>query len=452
MSSRKKFSCGNVMPDYKVMAILILMFMSAMGYTIIKFVDAQQSESFPEIKITAPYNPPPRPHKDGEVIVGRESFTIRVYITFKCNASKVEIIGDAEGVCIEPPNTSESFTPREVAGNPDAEAYIISPDGKSDEIKEPKPTFTTYENRRAVLFVLPNISSGWVYDVRWRMSAPEELPKGADHIKIRLSILIKLYIPGETEPLPVGPYYKEIDVIKPPIIKYIVITLLVVAGFAILVLAGYLGFFRIFSTMDLVTIAIISAMQAIWVHIIGRLLVFQIVDRVPLAYNFAVADFPYILLLITAVILVRKPGTVSLTLFVYNLSSQIMGFYPFNPAWWSYPISEGLVPDLWILVRGDAILTDKIAFFRRNIPLEELETYPSNVIIKYLDGFIIGFFRGLTMQYLLLTVFIPYFYRISYSMGYVIYWLVIPWSIGNAIEGIISIPIAEEIKKSAATL
>ena len=447
-----RFKPKLVMPDIKATLFLVFIFLSALTYTVIKYVDAKENETMPELTITAPYNPPPRPHKDGEVIVGRESFTLRLYIIFKCNVDRIEIIGDTEGECIYPKGHDLRFVPIESDGNPDAYVYQVSPEGESNEMPNLEPSFTTYMNRRAVYFNLSNMSEDWAYDVRWRMSAPEELPSGVDYASIQLYILIRIYYPGDPEPVEYGPFPKIIRVVPPPVMNYIIITLLVVAGFGLLIVAGYLGFFRMFSTTDLVTIAIISAMQAIWVHIIGRLLVFPILNRVPLTYNFAVGDFPYILLLITAVILVRKPGTVSLTLFVYNLSSQIMGFYSFNPAWWSYPISEGLVPDIWILLRGDAILTDKISFLKRKIPLEELEAMPSFKPIKYIDGLIIGFMRGFTMQYALYTVFLPYFYRISYSMGYIVWWMVIPWSVGNAIEAIISIPIAEEIKKSAATL
>ncbi|MEX0568633.1 MAG: hypothetical protein Q6363_005665 [Candidatus Njordarchaeota archaeon] len=439
-------------PDYGAMIFLLLLFWGAFAYTITQYVYSQEaSEIIEQPVITAPYNPPPRPHKDGEVIVGRESFTVRLYIIAKMNISKIEVYGDVEGECIYPEGYDITFSPRESGDKPDAQAYRVDPDGSSHEVNA-TPTFVTYQNMRMVFFNLSAVQKDAAYDIRWRLSAPEELPDGVDKVSIKLNIIIKTYLPNETEPIIYGPFPKIINVVPPPILNYLIITGLVAAGFVLLIVAGYIGFFRMFSTTDLVTIAIISAMQAIWVHIIGRLLFFPILNRIPLTYNFAVGDFPYILLLITAVALIKKPGTVSLTLFVYNLSSQIMGFYSFNPAWWSYPIAEGLVPDIWILIRGDAILTDKVSFFKRKIPLEDLEKMRSFFLLKFIDGFIIGFMRGFTMQYTLYVVFLPFFYRISYSMGYVFFWMVIPWAIGNAIEGAVSIPIVEEIKKSVATL
>ncbi len=441
-------------PDLRVTLILLLIFAVAMMYTIYSLYaqEINQEEIPIEYRITAPYNPPPRPHRDGEVIVGREYFTARLYIVFDTNITSLEVFLDATGECIYPEGYNATFTPRISKNRPRVSVYKVSVGGESEEVNiTDSLSLITEENRLYVYASLPGASSGEAYDILWQLIPPQEMPENIDKYVVALKIKLVIHFPdGHSENIELPP--KIINIVHPPIMNYIIITALVAAGFGLLLLSGYIGFFRMFSTTDLVVIAIISAMQAIWVHVIGRLLVFPLLNRIPLTYNFAVGDFPYILLLILAVMLIRKPGTVSLTLFVYNLSSQIMGFYSFNPAWWSYPLAEGIVPDLWIFIRGEAILTDRIIFFKRAISTEVLEAAPGWRPIKYVDGFIIGFTRGFTMQYALLAIFLPYFYRISYSFGYVFWWMVIPWAIGNSIEAVISIPIAEDIRKSAAAI
>jgi len=443
-----------VRPDLRATLILLLIFAVALAYTIygVYSLSAQQDEVPIEYRITAPYNPPPRPHKDGEVIVGREYFTARLYVILGTNISGLEVYLDSTGECIYPEGYNATFEPRLSKDKPRVSVYKVSASGESREVNiSDSLSLVTEENRKYAYVNLPEANAGEAYDILWQLIPPQEMPSNIDKIVIALKIkLIIHYTNGQSEAIELPP--KVINIVHPPVINYLITTILVAAGFGLLIFSGYIGFFRMFSTTDLVTIAIISAMQAIWVHIIGRLLVFPVLNRVPLTYNFAVGDFPYILLLIIAVMLVRKPGTVSLTLFVYNLSSQIMGFYSFNPAWWSYPIAEGIIPDLWIFVRGEAILTDRVIFFKRSVSTEILEAARKFKPLKYLDGFIIGFMRGFTMQYTLYIVFLPYFYRISYSFGYVFWWMVIPWSIGNSIEAMISIPIAEDIRKSAMTL
>lgn len=439
-------------PDTKVSLALLIIFTCAITFTAYEiYAQTSIQEEVPvQYRVTAPYNPPPRPHKDGEVIVGRSYFTARLYILLNKDIMSMELYLDSTGECIHPEGANVTLEPRLSGNVPRVSAYKISTEGKSKEVNA-SASLITEEGRKYVYLTLPEGITGEAYDLYWQLIPPKTIQEGVDKYTIALKIkLILRYLDGSREEYELPP--KVINIIRPPVMNYIIVASLAAAGFGLLILAGFLGFFRMFTTLDLIVIAVISAMQVIWVHVIGRLLVFPILNRIPLTYNFAVGDFPYILLLILAVMLIRKPGTVTMTLFIYNLASQIMGFYSFDPAWWAYPIAEGIVPDLWILLRGEAILTDRALFLKRHIPVEKLELAPKFGPLKYIDGFIIGFARGFTMQYTLYTVFFPYFYRLSYSMGYVFWWVVLPWSIGNAIEAIISVPICEDIRKSAATI
>ncbi|MCR8433681.1 MAG: hypothetical protein NDP24_05595 [Crenarchaeota archaeon] len=449
----KKFDASDLIrkPDLKAVLALLVIFAFAMTFTVYNLYAQSIQEEVPiNYRITAPYNPPPRPHKDGEVIVGRRYFTVRLYVILSKNITSMEAYLDVTGECIYPEGANATFEPYLSGGVPRVSAYKVSLDGKSEEVNV-SASLITLEGRKYIYITLPGRLAGEAYDLYWQLVPPSEIPEGIDKYMIGLEVKFTLYYPdGTSEWLEIPP--KIINIIRPPVMNYIIVATLAAAGFGLIILAGFMGFFRLFSTLDLIIIAIISAMQVIWVHVIGRLLVFPVLNRIPLTYNFAVGDFPYILLLILAVMLIRKPGTVSLTLFVYNLASQIMGFYSFDPVWWAYPIAEGIVPDVWILLRGEAVLTDKVVFLKRHVSAEKLELAPKFGPLKYIDGFIIGFARGFTMQYTLYVVFFPYLYRLSYSMGYVFWWLVIPWSIGNAIEAVISVPMCENIRKSAATI
>ncbi|MGQ4894640.1 MAG: hypothetical protein ACP6IQ_08465, partial [Candidatus Njordarchaeia archaeon] len=236
--------------------------------------------------------------------------------------------------------------------------------------------------------------------------------------------------------------------INPPVLRlWIVIGLTLVLLVALMGL-GAMGFFRLYSSVDLVSISMIAAAMVVWVQILGRQLIFPLTNRIPFTYNFAVADIPYVLLLVTSISIVRKPGAASLTLFIYNIVSEI-GWYGINPLWWAYPFAQGLPVDFYIMIRGKGILTDKIIFFKYRMTEEEWDKAPELKGLALFDGLMIGLLRGFFMQMSLYTVFYPNLFRLQYNWGYVFWWNIIPWSIGNAVGGCISVPIAERIREAA---
>ena len=225
---------------------------------------------------------------------------------------------------------------------------------------------------------------------------------------------------------------KHVTVTKPPILRFILAASIAIISMGIVYALSVLGFFESFTTLDLVTVSVMAAFQAVRVQIIGRQLVFPILDRVPGAYNFAVADFPFIMLLIIAAYIVRKPGVVTLTLFLYNIISEI-GRYGINPLRRAYPFAQGLVPDLYLLFRYK--VTPRELFGKEKV---------LGLEVGYRDGFFVGFFRGLFMQLSLYLVFFPVLFRLQYDLGYVLRRITLPRAIGNGIEGAISVPIAEK--------
>jgi hypothetical protein len=295
---------------------------------------------------------------------------------------------------------------------------------------------------RYILLQLPEIAPGERWEITYVVNVPSEgnIPKLPYEITLETMIQFGENVAPQTYP-------KTMRIIDRPISRLILVWVLALGTFAGVIILGNLGFFRFYSVMDLISMAMIGAIMVVWVQILGRQLVFPAVNRIPMTHNFAVADFPYILLLVTSVALVRKPGVASLTLFVYNIVSEI-GWYGLNILWWAYPFAQGLPVDFYLFIRGKGVLTERSTFFRFRITEEELEEAPVIPFLKYIDGFMIGLLRGFFMQVSLYTVFYPNLFRIEFFWEYVLWWHVIPWTIGNAISGALSVPIVEKIEEA----
>ncbi len=417
-------------------AMPLILILPLLMYTMITIIDVNiiyaQAEKPPEITITAPIGNPIRPQRDGVVIAGRESITVRITIKVDESSTKnwtgIEVLADGKGESPE----NVTFTP-------------ITDSNPTIEITDLAGNILNRSNGGWIgdeaHFYIPMLKPGEICNLYYSTGAPQSIPK--EPVYVNLKIKVKLGADYDWQEI-----IKTIKIIKPPILRLYIVVGLTLGVFAALILLSKIGFFEIYSTLDLVSMAMIGATMVVWVQILGRQFVFPITDRIPLAYNFAVADIPYVLLLITAIALVKKPGTASLTLFVYNIVSEI-GWYGINPLWWAYPFAQGLPVDLYILLRGQAIFTDKAIFFKRSISEEEFEAARSIPGLRYIDGFIVGLLRGFFMQTSLYLVFFPNLFRLEYLWEYVFWWIVIPWTIGNAIGGAISVPVADRIREAA---
>ena len=397
-----------------------------------------QATTQPEIRVIAPIGNPLRPLEDGTCIVAAnpEEDWIRVEITIALpedatqNYTNIEVWGDATG---EPEGEYNlTFTPHS-SRTPSAVLYGIGGE-KLDTLEGSWQGDTAY-------FVLPHLRAGETWRLYYEIVPPPSIPK--EPYSITLKIRYKLGASYGVQEI-----IKTIKVINPPVLRlWIVIGLTLVLLVALMGL-GAMGFFRLYSSVDLVSISMIAAAMVVWVQILGRQLIFPLTNRIPFTYNFAVADIPYVLLLVTSISIVRKPGAASLTLFIYNIVSEI-GWYGINPLWWAYPFAQGLPVDFYIMIRGKGILTDKIIFFKYRMTEEEWDKAPELKGLALFDGLMIGLLRGFFMQMSLYTVFYPNLFRLQYNWGYVFWWNIIPWSIGNAVGGCISVPIAERIREAA---
>ncbi|MFX1517046.1 MAG: hypothetical protein ACFFC6_12160 [Promethearchaeota archaeon] len=298
---------------------------------------------------------------------------------------------------------------------------------------------------------------------------------------ITFHYLVTGKIEGSGDPGTILDVNHTIQLLPPPTDRIIAIFLITATIFIALIYLSWSGAFNFYSTEDLIMIAIIGAIQTVYVQIIGRQFVFPVVDRVPGGYFFAIGDLPYIFLLVAAVAITRKPGTVSLTLFVYNITSEI-GWYGLNPLWWMYPFAQGLAADIYVLIRGKGIFTSEMTWLNWSTPREEgFEALEKSVIPKddgiaenifldddveitvlqtkdtlarkstgipgILDGAAIGLLRGFFMQLSLYIIFYPNLFHVYFHIGYFMI-IVITWAVGNAIAGAISVPVARVVEEA----
>lgn len=415
-------------PKQKKLLAYVLLMAIFMGFTNVAINYLVYGAGQISVEIRAPSNVGSggRPYEDGVMVAGRQyGYEVTIFLSNvgDANLTDITVYGDAIGT--PEPGSNYTLSPR-FGDTP----RIVLPNGSVVDAQWD-------QNKGVAVFKIPVIKPGEEYQLRYYVDVPESVDRD---YKVTLNIIVEI---GETQQT----YPKVVVITPPPMWREFLVIGLTLAAFLGLIILGKSGFFNLYTNVDLVTISMLAAAQVVWVQIIGRQLVFPVLDRIPMTYNFAVGDFPYILLLITAAMLVRKPGTVSLTLFIYNIVSEI-GWYGLNPLWWPYPFAQGLVADLYMLLRGRAIFTEKLSFFKLKIPPEELEKLPTLKFLDLVDGFIIGFLRGLFMQLSLYLVFYPNLFHLYYAWGYAFYWVTIPWAIGNGIEGAISVRIAAKIEEA----
>lgn len=387
-----------------------------------------------EVKILAPYGQSNwGPFKDGVLIVGSGDFSVLITIYYPKTATEtlknITVWADTVGV---PAKGNVTFH----TSNQVSTATRYDSSGKEVETIDGTPS-DTY-----VYFKLDEMKPGDRWEIRYWVSPPSEQKISSLPYTITLQIKIQ-FGEGYTPII----YPKPIRIINRPLWRLVIIWILALGTFAGVLALGYLGFFKYYSTLDIVSIALIGAIMVVWVQILGRQLIFPAVDRIPMSHNFAVADFPFVLLLVTAIGLVKKPGTASLTLFIYNVVSEI-GWYGLNVLWWAYPFAQGIPVDIYLFLRGKGVLSNKMTFFKFRLSEEGLEESMEIPGLGYLDGFVIGFLRGFFMQVSLYLVFYPNLFRIEFFWEYVFWWHVVPWTIGNAISAAISVPIVDRIEEA----
>jgi|GEM_PF-5986937 len=343
--------------------------------------------------------------KDGVIISGRYSHIVRVIVTNNLGRS----LSNVEISCTIPsPITGYTDrTPVILKGDPtDMDKLLKYGEMSTGEWKAGKP-YILLESLE------PGIENSIVMQFYIR-------PPESGEIKEKTTVTFTVTVTAEGETYTAS---KQVVILPPPMwrvyatagISLILIPLIYVLGTKYLKRLG---------TIDLIYMSIFSALMVVWVWL-GRMFIFPLVNRIPLTYEFAVADTPYIIILVSGAMVIAKPLSVSGMLFIYNIVMEII-YYGINPLWWSYPFIEGLPSDLWLLIRGKGAFKGKL---------------------KYLDGFAVAGLRGVFMQLGLFLVYRPALQHLYFPWGRVLF-VTLSWALGNAIAGIISVPIGEKIKQA----
>ncbi len=133
------------------------------------------------------------------------------------------------------------------------------------------------------------------------------------------------------------------------------------------------------TTQDVFVLAILSVLLLAWDSFLNDQLFGPIVSAIPVFGNFLnwiqFPDLPYMFIVVLAVVTIRKPGAVTALIFVKRVLGEIMfSTHGLNFLNWPDALDEGIFTDLYILWRG-----------------EELLSSAKSIVI---DGFIIGFLRA----------------------------------------------------------
>ncbi len=135
-----------------------------------------------------------------------------------------------------------------------------------------------------------------------------------------------------------------INIVPPPSwLTYITIlaSLLLFAG--ILIAVKHFGVLELFSTVDLITIALLAAIIAVVFRYISKLINLGWFDGLVIA-------IPTVILMIVALQLVRKPGTATLLFACVLLISIVV--WGSQIMWLGFYLAEGVIVDLLVFLFG----------------------------------------------------------------------------------------------------
>ena len=179
----------------------------------------------------------------------------------------------------------------------------------------------------------------------------------------------------------------QISVMPPPSwISYIIIVLSFLIFIGIIIIGKRLGVLELFTTVDLITIALIAAIIAIVLRYLSKMINLGWFDGLVIA-------IPTVMLMIVALRLVRKPGTATLLFIVVLLISMVM--WGSHIMWLGFYLAEGVVVDLMVVL------------------------FKMDYADKRSTAIIYGVARGVTVTLLFYLLFAPIEWKICYDMWYI---------------------------------
>jgi hypothetical protein len=200
---------------------------------------------------------------------------------------------------------------------------------------------------------------------------------------------------------------------------------------------------RKWTTQDIFILAILSVLLLAWDTFLNDQLFGPLVTAIPVAGNFLnwiqLPDLPYMFIVMVAVATIRKPGVVTTLIFVKRILTGIMfTTHGVNIPDWPDALDEGIFADLYIMARGDQLLSDMRAML--------------------IDGFVIGFLRGGPNVLITCMVLDPFLNGTIHTWGTIIGTNlatgggVIGNALGNGLEAAIVAPLAVQVARSVGVL
>jgi len=213
------------------------------------------------------------------------------------------------------------------------------------------------------------------------------------------------------------------------LIIYIIAWAICVAGIFFIWYRGRGQSFGRWTTQDILILAIMGVLLEVYDNLIGDQFITPIIQAIPFGHALALNDLPYMFLLMTGIILIRKPGAATAMVFLNYILMQILySGQGINVLMWPYGIFQGLFVDIYFILRGRQIFT-------------------TGVWLVILDGLIMGILRAVpavTFQSAILGPFIEGQTRtLTYILLYSLFNL-----IGNGVEAAITSPLGLLIAQS----
>lgn len=182
-------------------------------------------------------------------------------------------------------------------------------------------------------------------------------------------------------------YTHPISIIPPPsMASYLIIVLSFLIFFGIMIIGKRFGVLELFTTVDLITIALIAAIIAVVLRYLSKMINLGWFDGLVIA-------IPTVILMIAALRLVRKPGTATLLFTVVLLISMII--WGSHIMWLGFYLAEGVIVDLLVVI------------------------FKMDYADRRSTAIIYGVVRGVTVTLLFYLLFAPIEWKICYDMWYI---------------------------------
>lgn len=189
------------------------------------------------------------------------------------------------------------------------------------------------------------------------------------------------------------------------------------------------GFAQRWTTQDILVVAIMGVLLEVYDNLIGDQFITPIIKLIPFGHLFALNDLPYMFLLMVGVALIRKPGVATAMVFLNFLLMQLLyGGDKSSVLWWPYGIYQGLLVDLYFVLRGGRV-------------------FARNDVAAIWDGFVMGAVRAVPAVTISTAILSPFLTGETTTLGYIFFYSLFNL-LGNGIAAAISAPLAIRVARS----